>query len=49
VDEAEVRARRYSSLNGKHYVFHEPQKLAEKYPCAWNDFEINIGHIRNYF
>ena len=44
VDEAEVLAGRFSSLSGKHYVLHDPEKLAEKYKIAWNNFGININH-----
>ena len=45
VDEAEVLAGRFSSVSGRHYVLHDPEKLAEKYKIAWNNFEININHI----
>jgi hypothetical protein len=44
VDEAEVLAGRFSSVSGKHYVLHDPEKLAEKYTTAWNNFGININH-----
>lgn len=42
VDEAEVLAGRFSSVSGRHYVLHDPEKLAEKYKIAWNNFGINI-------
>ena len=37
VDEAEVLAGRFSSLSGRHYVLHDPEKLADKYAHAWNN------------
>ena len=43
VNEAEVLAGRFSSVSGKHYVLHDPEKLAEKYTTAWNNFEIKIS------
>jgi hypothetical protein len=46
VDEAEVLAGRFSSVSsGRHYVLHDPEKLAEKYMTAWNNFEINISQL----
>lgn len=45
VDEAEVLAGRFSSVSGRHYVLHDPEKFAEKYVNAWNNFGININHI----
>ena len=45
VDEAEVLAGRFKSVSGIHYVLHDPQKLAEKYTTAWNNFGININHL----
>jgi len=45
VDEAEVLAGRFSSVSGRHYVLHDPEKLAEKYTTAWNNFAININHL----
>ena len=45
VDEAEVLAGRFSSVSGRHYVLHDPEKLSEKYANAWNNFGINIGQI----
>ena len=44
VDEAEVLAGRFNSVSGRHYVLHDPEKLAEKYKIAWNNFGININH-----
>jgi hypothetical protein len=41
VDEAEVLAGKFSSVSGRHYVLHDPEKLAEKYTKAWNNFRIN--------
>ena len=38
VDEAEVLAGRFSSVSGRHYGLHDPEKLAEKYANAWNKF-----------
>lgn len=45
VDEAEVLAGRYSSISGRHYVLHDPEKLAEKYANAWKNFGIDINQI----
>jgi intergrase/recombinase len=45
VDEAEVLAGRFSSVSGRHYVLHDPEKLTEKYNTAWNNFGININQI----
>ena len=42
VDEAEVLAGRFSSVSGRHYVLYDPEKLAEKFQNAWNNFGINI-------
>ena len=41
VDEAEVLAGRFSSVSGRHYVLHDPEKLADKYAHA----SINIIKI----
>jgi hypothetical protein len=47
VDEAEVLAgRRFSSVSRKHYVMHDPEKLAEKYTVAWNNFQIKISQSK---
>ena len=43
VDEAEVLAGRFSSVSGRHYVVHNPEKLAEKYVNTWKNFGINFG------
>ena len=43
VDGAEVLAGRYSSVSGRHYVLHDPEKLAEKYITAWNNFGIYVS------
>jgi intergrase/recombinase len=43
VDEAEVLAGRFSSVSGRHYVLHDPEKLTEKYATVWKNFGINIG------
>ena len=45
VDEAEVLAGRFSSVSGRDYVLHDPEKLGEKYVNAWNNFEINISQL----
>ena len=45
VDEAEVLAGRFSSVSGKHYVLHDPEKLAEKYTTAWNNFGITTNQL----
>ena len=45
VDEAEVLAGRFSSVSGRHYVLHYPEKLAKKYANAWNNFGINISQL----
>ena len=45
VDDAEVLSGRFSSVSGRHYVLHDPEKLAEKYTNAWNNFGININHL----
>jgi hypothetical protein len=46
VDEAEVLAGRFSSVSGRHYVLHDPEKLAEKYISAWKNFGVNLQQIR---
>ena len=48
VDEAEVVARRFSSESGRHYVLYDPEKLAEKYANAWNNFGINSCQPEKY-
>ena len=45
VDEAEVLAGRFNSVSGRHYVLHDPEKLAEKYTNAWNNFGTNISQL----
>ena len=40
VDEAEVLAGRFNSVSARHYILHDPEKLAEKYILAWKNFEI---------
>ena len=45
VDEAEVLAGRFSSGSGRHYVLHDPEKLAEKYTNAWKNFKINTNQL----
>jgi hypothetical protein len=45
VDEAEVLAGRFSSVSGGHYVLHDPEKLAEKYANAWNNFGVNYNQL----
>ena len=45
VDEAEVLAGRFSSISGRHYVLHDPEKLAEKFTNAWNNFGITINQL----
>lgn len=45
LDEAEVLAGRFSSVSGRHYVLHDPEKLAEKYLIAWKNFGININKL----
>jgi len=45
VDEAEVLVGRFNSVSGRHSVLHDPEKLAEKYKIAWNNFGININHL----
>jgi hypothetical protein len=47
VDEAEVLTGTFSSVSGRHYVLHDPEKLAEKYTIAWNNFGININNMTN--
>jgi hypothetical protein len=50
IDEAEVLAGRFSSVSGRHYVLHDPEKLSEKYSNAWNNFGINSNQLKcNYF
>ena len=44
VEEAVVLDGRFSSVSGRHYVLHDPEKLAEKYATAWNNFGINIKY-----
>lgn len=43
VDETEVLVGRFSSVSGRHYVLHDPEKLGEKYANAWNNFGIIIS------
>ena len=45
VDEAEVLAGRFSSVSGRHYVLHDPEKLAEKYTNAWKNFGIASNQL----
>jgi hypothetical protein len=45
VYEAEVLAGRFSSVSGRHYVLHDPEKLAEKYTIAWKNFGITINQL----
>jgi hypothetical protein len=47
VDEAEVLAGTFSSVSGRHYVLHDPEKRAEKYQNAWNNIAININHLQD--
>ena len=42
--EAEVLAGIFSSVSGRNYVLHHPEKVSEKYKIAWNNFRININH-----
>ena len=37
---------RFNSVSGRHYVLHDPEKLAEKYANAWNNFGININQSK---
>ena len=46
VEEAEVLVGRFNSVSGRHYVLHDPEKLAEKYKIAWNNFGININIVK---
>ena len=41
-------AGRFSSVSGRHNVLPDPEKLAEKYANAWNNFEINISQSEKY-
>jgi hypothetical protein len=43
VDEAEVLAGRFSSVSGRHYVLHDPEKLTKEYINAWKNFRINTN------
>jgi len=45
VDEAEVLAGRYRSVSARHYVMHDPDKLAGKYETAWNNFGIDVTKV----
>ena len=45
VDKAEVLAGRFSSVSGRHYVLHDPEKLTEKYTIAWNNFGIKTSQL----
>ena len=45
VYEAEVLSGRFSSVSERHYVLHDPEKLAQKYTNAWNNFGINISQL----
>jgi hypothetical protein len=41
VDEAEVLAGRFKSVSARYYIFHDPEKLADKCITAWENFGIN--------
>jgi hypothetical protein len=46
VDEVEILdGIRFSSVSGRHYVLQDPEKLAEKYATAWNNFGISISQL----
>jgi hypothetical protein len=45
VDEAEVLAGRFSSVSGRHYVLHDPEKLSGKYISAWQNFGVKHFHF----
>ncbi len=46
LDEAEVLAGRFKSVSARYYILHDPEKLAEKYNVAWQNFGINLNQIR---
>lgn len=41
VDEAEVLAWWFKSINARHYVLHDPEKIPQKYIYAWSNFGID--------
>ena len=47
VDEAEVLAGRFNSVSGRHYVLHDPEKLAEKYMNAWKNFGVTTNQLQD--
>jgi intergrase/recombinase len=46
IDEAEVLAGRFKSVSARYYILHDPEKLAEKYLIAWQNFGINLNQIK---
>ena len=48
IDEAEVLAGRFKSVSARYYILHDPEKLAEKYFIAWQNFGINLNQIKIY-
>ncbi len=46
LDEAEVLAGRFKSVSARFYILHDPEKLAEKYNVAWQNFGINLDQIK---
>jgi hypothetical protein len=42
VDEAEVLAGRFKSVNARYYVLHDPEKLTDKYITGWDNFGVNV-------
>ena len=45
VDEAEVLAGRFKSVNARCYVLHDAEKLIDKYVAAWSNFGIDVSRI----
>ena len=45
VDEAEILAGKFSSVSGRHYVLHDPEKLSGKYISAWQNFGITNFYV----
>ena len=43
LDEAEVLAGRFKSVSARYYVLYDPEKLADKYITAWNNFGIDVS------
>ena len=41
----QVLAGQFKSVSARHFVLHDPEKIAQKYRNAWNNFGINISQL----